>query len=64
VERQLTVPVETALSGVPDAASIRSVRCFGLSVVTLQFREGSNDSSAAERAAVSRTDHIPDFGPG
>jgi len=32
VERQLTVPVETALSGVPDAASIRSVSLFGLSV--------------------------------
>lgn len=48
VERQLTVPVETALSGVPDAASIRSVSLFGLSVVTIQFREGSNDFQARQ----------------
>ncbi len=48
VERQLTVPVETALSGVPDAASVRSVSLFGLSVVTIQFREGSNDFQARQ----------------
>ncbi|MDB5977909.1 MAG: czcA [Nevskia sp.] len=48
VERQLTVPVETALSGVPDAASVRSVSLFGLSVVTLQFRDGSNDFQARQ----------------
>lgn len=48
IERQLTVPVETALSGVPDAASIRSVSLFGLSVVTLQFREGADDFQARQ----------------
>jgi len=48
VERQLTVPVETALSGVPDAQSVRSVSLFGLSVVTLQFREGADDFQARQ----------------
>jgi cobalt-zinc-cadmium resistance protein CzcA len=48
IERQLTVPVETALSGVPDAASIRSVSLFGLSVVTIQFREGTGDFQARQ----------------
>ena len=48
IERQLTVPVETALSGVPDAASIRSVSLFGLSVVTIQFREGADDFQARQ----------------
>jgi len=48
VERQLTVPVETALSGVPDAASVRSVSLFGLSVVTIQFREGADDFQARQ----------------
>jgi len=48
IERQLTVPVETAVSGVPDAQSIRSVSLFGLSVVTIQFREGANDFQARQ----------------
>lgn len=42
VERQLTIPIETALAGVPEVKSFRSVSLFGLSVVTLQFREGAD----------------------
>jgi cobalt-zinc-cadmium resistance protein CzcA len=48
IERQLTVPVETALSGVPDAQSVRSVSLFGLSMVTIQFREGTDDFQARQ----------------
>lgn len=48
IERQLTVPVETALSGVPYAQSIRSVSLFGLSVVTIQFRDGADDFQARQ----------------
>jgi len=43
VERQLTVPIETAVAGIPDVASVRSVSLFGLSVVTIQFRDGADD---------------------
>ncbi len=48
IERQLTVPVETAVSGVPEAQSVRSVSLFGLSMVTIQFREGADDFQARQ----------------
>jgi len=37
VERQITFPVEVAMSGLPDIAEIRSVSKFGLSAVTVVF---------------------------
>lgn len=40
VEQQLTIPIETALAGLPDAKAFRSISLFGLSVVTLQFNDG------------------------
>ncbi len=46
IERQLTIPIETALSGVPDIQSLRSVSLFGLSSVTLQFKEGTDSFRA------------------
>lgn len=46
VERQLTIPIETALAGVPEINSFRSVSLFGLSVVTLQFRDGADSFKA------------------
>src|ERR1700757_4981472 len=46
IERQLTIPVETAGAGVPEAPSIRSVSLFGLSVVTIQFDDGADDFQA------------------
>lgn len=42
VERQLTIPIETALAGVPDSKFFRSVSLFGLSVVTVQFNDGAD----------------------
>jgi len=42
VERFVTFPVETAMSGLPDIAEIRSVSKFGLSVVTVVFEEGTD----------------------
>ncbi len=42
VERFITFPVETAMSGLPKIEEIRSVSKFGLSVVTLVFEEGSD----------------------
>jgi cobalt-zinc-cadmium resistance protein CzcA len=40
VERFITFPVETAMSGLPGIAEIRSVSRFGLSAVTVFFDEG------------------------
>ncbi|MFP2903686.1 efflux RND transporter permease subunit [Pyxidicoccus sp. 3LFB2] len=42
VERQLTIPVEKALGGLPGLAEMRSVSKFGLSQVTLQFKDGTD----------------------
>ena len=42
VERFITFPVETAMSGLPRIEQIRSVSKFGLSVVTVVFEEGTD----------------------
>ncbi|WP_141590429.1 efflux RND transporter permease subunit [Myxococcus sp. AB056] len=42
VERQLTVPVEQALAGLPRVSELRSISKFGLSQVTLQFEDGTD----------------------
>ena len=39
VERQITFPVEVAMSGLPDISEIRSVSKFGLSAVTIVFHD-------------------------
>lgn len=41
VEQQLTVPIETALAGLPDVKAFRSISIFGLSVVTIQFTDST-----------------------
>ncbi|HSR50855.1 MAG TPA: CusA/CzcA family heavy metal efflux RND transporter [Acidobacteriota bacterium] len=40
VERFITFPVETAMSGLPGIVRLRSVSRFGLSAVTVYFEEG------------------------
>ncbi len=42
VERQVTFPIEQALSGLPGLEEVRSVSKFGFSQVTLVFEEGSD----------------------
>ncbi|MGH9379319.1 MAG: efflux RND transporter permease subunit [Thermoanaerobaculia bacterium] len=42
VERFITFPVETSMSGLPRVEEIRSTSRFGLSVVTVVFEEGSD----------------------
>lgn len=42
VERFITFPVETSMSGIPRIEEIRSVSKFGLSVVTVVFEEGTD----------------------
>ncbi len=63
VERFITLPVETAMSGLPKIEEIRSVSKFGLSVVTVVFLEGTDIYWArqlvAERLTQARED-IPE----
>src|ERR1700729_2530785 len=42
MERQVTVPVETELFGVPNLATLRSITIFGLSDVKLYFDYSSD----------------------
>ncbi|MFN8589430.1 MAG: CusA/CzcA family heavy metal efflux RND transporter [Candidatus Eisenbacteria bacterium] len=41
IERQITFPLEQALSGLPGLVEVRSTSRFGLSQVTVVFREGT-----------------------
>lgn len=41
VERFITFPIESAMSGLPEIEEIRSVSKFGLSAVTVVFKEGT-----------------------
>lgn len=40
IEKFITFPVETSMSGIPGLSQIRSISRFGLSAVTLYFEEG------------------------
>jgi cobalt-zinc-cadmium resistance protein CzcA len=43
VEQQVTIPIEVQMAGVPQLANIRSISEFGLSVVTMNFEDGSEN---------------------
>ena len=59
VERFITFPVETAMSGLPRIEQIRSVSKFGLSVVTVVFEEGT-DIYWARQLVAERLDEARD----
>jgi heavy metal efflux system protein len=42
VERQITIPVESALAGLPGLIEMRSISKFGLSQVVLIFKDGTD----------------------
>jgi cobalt-zinc-cadmium resistance protein CzcA len=43
VEQQITIPIETQMSGLRDMTNMRSVSTFGLSIVTIIFDDDAND---------------------
>jgi heavy metal efflux system protein len=43
VEQQITIPLERALNGTPGLFVMRSSSTFGLSLITMVFRDGSED---------------------
>jgi len=72
VERFITFPVETAMSGLPGLEKIRSISRFGLSAVTLYFKEGTDIYFARRlvlerlpeaRAAIPEGFGSPEMGP-
>ncbi len=56
VERYVTYPVENTMGGLPDVEEVRSVSKFGISVVTIVFKEGTD----IYRARNLVTERIPD----
>ena len=66
VERFITFPVETSMSGLPRIAEIRSVSKFGLSAVTVVFEEGTDIYWArqlvSERLGEAREAIPPGYG--
>lgn len=42
IERQVTFPIELSMGGIPGLESMRSISQFGLSVVVLTFRDGTD----------------------
>ena len=42
IEKYVTFPVEVAMNGLPNLEKIRSVSNFGLSVVNIYFKDGTN----------------------
>ena len=72
VERLITFPVESGMAGVPDLEEIRSVSKFGLSAVTIVFKEGTDVYRARQlvqerlsdvREAIPPGYGTPEMGP-
>lgn len=66
IERQITFPVEVAMSGIPNVVEIRSVSKFGISAVTIVFEDSTDIYLARqlvmERLAAAREQIPPEVG--
>ena len=58
VERQLTIPIEQVLGGLPKVEELRSISKFGLSQVTVRFADGT-DLWFARQVVAERIAHAP-----
>ncbi|MDT8421989.1 MAG: CusA/CzcA family heavy metal efflux RND transporter [Desulfuromonadales bacterium] len=66
VEKYVTYPVETAMNGLPELKEIRSVSNFGLSVINIYFKDGTDIYFArqlvGERLQMAREEIPQGFG--
>ena len=66
VEKYVTYPVEVAMNGLPDLEKIRSISNFGLSVINIYFKDGTDIFFArqlvGERLQQAREAIPPGFG--
>lgn len=49
IEQQITIPLERALAGTPGLVSMRSSSTFGLSLISMVFRDGTEDYWVRQR---------------
>ncbi|MBV8166362.1 MAG: efflux RND transporter permease subunit [Alphaproteobacteria bacterium] len=66
VEQQITIPLERELNGTPGLAMMRSRSTFGLSLITLVFRDGAEDYWSRQRILerVANVTLPPGISPG
>jgi cobalt-zinc-cadmium resistance protein CzcA len=69
VEKQVSLPIERVMNGLPHLMNMRSVSIFGLSVVTLTFDDSAEDYFSRQQVlerlqnAEIPTDTKPQLGP-
>lgn len=69
VEKQISLPIERVMNGLPHLINMRSVSIFGLSVVTLTFDDNAEDYFSRQQVlerlqnANIPTDSKPQLGP-
>src|ERR1700745_807583 len=51
VERLVTIPIESAMNGIPKRVSMRSISLFGLSQVTLVFEDDADNATIRNLAS-------------
>ena len=70
-EQRITFPIETAMAGLPGLEHTRSISRYGLSQVTVIFREGTDiyfarqlvNERIAQAASALPTGIVPEMGP-
>jgi cobalt-zinc-cadmium resistance protein CzcA len=67
IERQITFPIEAAMGGIPDVVETRSLSRYGLSQVTVVFKDGTDIYFARqrvnERLEEARSELPPEWHP-
>ena len=64
VEKQVTVPIESAMTGIPAVEQVRSLSRYGLSQVTVVFRDGTNLYFARQLVSERLQQAREGLGPG
>ena len=66
VEQQITIPLERALATTPGLQNMRSSSTFGLSLITLVFRDGAEDYWSRQRVTerINQVNLPPGIQPG
>ncbi len=64
VEKQVSVPVEAALAGLPGLIEMRSLSRYGLSQITVVFRDGTNIYFARQLVNERIQEARSNLGPG
>lgn len=58
IERNITIPIEVQMSGVPHVTSVRTISLFGLSDVKIQFTYDFTHEEAQQKI-INRLSQLP-----